>query len=379
MSADANPTEVYFPGLEGVIAGETAVSTVDGGLRYRGYPVTELAEHCTFDEVAYLMLHGELPKQAELNAFQDRVVAARKLPEPLRPLFQAIPKHVAPMDVLRTAVSVLGHFDPEAEDNSPAANVRKAERLYAQIPLAIADQYHISRGRPPIAPRNDLANHAAHFMYLIRGKEAKPAEVKAFDVSLTLYAEHEYNASTFTARVIVSTESDMYCAVVGAIGALKGRLHGGANEKVMDVIKAAGGPAKAEEWLKGVLARKERIMGFGHRVYKHGDVRAGVLKNYAASMAKIAGTTDAEQTAQIIEDLMAREKNMYPNLDWPAGRLYHALGLEIPIYTPIFVMSRITGWAAHVMEQLAKNRLIRPRGKYVGADLRPVKPIGQRG
>ncbi len=378
MSAAAPPTDAYSPGLEGIIAGESAVSTVEGGLRYRGYSVTELSEHCNFDEVAFLMLHGELPTSKQLADFQSRAAAARKIPDCLRPLFTALPKNVTPMDALRTAVSVLAHFDADVEDNTPAANMRKAERLYAQIPLAIADQYHIARGRSPIAPRSDLGM-AAHFLYLLRGKEASPAEIKAFDVSLILYAEHEFNASTFTGRVIVSTESDLHSGVVGAIGCLKGRLHGGANEKVMDVVKAAGGPANAEKWLIDMLARKERIMGFGHRVYKAGDVRAGVLKSYAASMAKVAGTSDAETTAQIIEDVMAREKNMFPNLDWPAGRLYHALGLEIPVYTPIFVMSRITGWAAHIMEQMAKNRLIRPRGLYTGHDLREVVPIAKRG
>jgi 2-methylcitrate synthase/citrate synthase II len=374
MSAAATPpTEIYSPGLEGVIAGETAVSTVEGGLRYRGYPVTELCEQCSFDEVAYLMLHGELPDQRQLADFQGRAVLERNLPEPLRPLLAAIPRSVPPMDVLRTAVSVLAHYDPDVGDNSTEANLRKAERLYAKIPLAIAEAFHLSKGRQPVEPRTDLRGHAEHFLYLLNGQEATPEAVKAFDVSLILYAEHEYNASTFTARVVVSTESDLHSAVVGAIGALKGRLHGGANEKVMDVINAVGGPGNAEKWIRDALARKERVMGFGHRVYKTGDVRAGVLKGYAASMAKAAGTTDAEQVAETIEQVMAREKNMYPNLDWPAGRLYHSLGLEIPIYTPIFVMSRITGWAAHIIEQLAKNRLIRPRGRYIGPDVRPVK------
>lgn len=375
MSNAAAASEIYSPGLEGVIAGETAVSTVEGGLRYRGYPVTELCQHCNFDEVAYLMLRGELPDAKQLKDFQSRVAAARKLPECLRPLFAALPRDVSPMDAVRSAISVLAHFDPDVNDSSPEANLRKAERLYAQIPLAVADQFHISRGRSPIAPRPDLGA-AAHFLYLVRGKEASPDEVRAFDVSLTLYAEHEFNASTFTARVVVSTESDLHSGVVSAIGALKGRLHGGANEKVMDVVNAAGGPSGAEAWTMAALAKKERIMGFGHRVYKAGDVRAGVLKEFSAAMAKQAGTTAAEETAEIIERVMAREKNMYPNLDWPAGRLYHALGLEIPIYTPIFVMSRITGWSAHIMEQLAKNRLIRPRGRYTGPDVRsvPAKP-----
>jgi citrate synthase len=202
--------------------------------------------------------------------------------------------------------------------------------------------------------------------------------VKAFDVSLILYAEHEFNASTFTARVVCSTESDLHSSITAAIGALKGRLHGGANEKVMDILKAAGGPATAEKWIHDALARKERIMGFGHRVYKAGDVRAGILKNYAVSTAKATGNTSWEETADIIERVIAQEKHLYPNLDWPAGRLYHSLGLEIPLYTPIFVMSRVSGWSAHVMEQTEHNRLIRPRSRYIGPARRPVKPLAER-
>src|SRR5947199_1986631 len=270
MSA-APTTEIYSPGLEGVIAGETAVSTVEGGLRYRGYPVTELAERCQFDEVAHLLLYGELPTAKQLAAFQARVAAARRLPAPLKELFEQLPKWTPPMDALRTAVSVLAHFDQDVGDNSPEANLRKAERLYAQIAVAVADQFRIAKGLPPVAARPDLG-HAANFLYMLRGQEATPEEVRAFDVSLTLYAEHEFNASTFTARVTVSTLSDLHSGVVAAIGALKGPLHGGANEKVMDLLEAAGGPDTAEAWIRGALARKEKVMGFGHRVYKAGDI-----------------------------------------------------------------------------------------------------------
>jgi citrate synthase len=370
-------TEIYSPGLEGVIAGETAVSTVEGGLRYRGYPVTELAEICQFDEVAYLLLYGELPTANQLTGFQNRVAAARKLPAPLRQLFPALPKTTPPMDSLRTAVSILAHFDPDIEDNSTEANLRKAERLYAQIPLAIAEQFRAHKGLPAIEPRADLG-HAASFLYILRGKEATPEEVRAFDVSLTLYAEHEFNASTFAARVTVSTLSDLHSGVVAAIGALKGPLHGGANEKVMDLLHAAGGPDTAEKWIRDALARKAKVMGFGHRVYKTGDIRAKVLREYARKAAERTGQMKWEQTADEIEKVMQSEKNLLPNLDWPAGRLYHALGLEIPIYTPIFVMSRITGWSAHIIEQLANNRLIRPRGRYTGPQLKPVTPIDRR-
>jgi citrate synthase len=374
MSAEA----VYSPGLEGIIAGETAISTVEGGLRYRGYAVTELAEQCSFDEVAHLLLYNELPTAKQLQQFQARVAAARRIPAPLRELFQALPKWTPPMDALRTSISILAHFDQDAPDNSPEANLRKAERLYGQIPMVIADQFRIAKGLQPVAPKADLS-HAANFLYMIRGTEATPEEVRAFDVSLTLYAEHEFNASTFTARVIVSTESDLHSAVVGAIGALKGRLHGGANEKVMDILLAAGGPETAEAWIRDMLAKKEKIMGFGHRVYKAGDVRAKVLREYARKSAASTGNTKWEETAEIIERVIQAEKNLLPNLDWPAGRLYHALGLEVPIYTPIFVMSRITGWAAHVIEQLGKNRLIRPRARYTGPELRPVVPLAERG
>ncbi|HYV34855.1 MAG TPA: citrate/2-methylcitrate synthase [Gemmataceae bacterium] len=369
--------ETYSPGLEGVIAGETAISTVEGGLRYRGYPVTELAEKCGFDEVAYLLLHGELPNKKELAAFQQRIAAARKIPDALRTLLKALPKETIPMDGLRTAVSVLSHYDPEINDNSKAANLRKAERLLGQIPVAIAEQYRYTKGLPAIAPRDDLG-HAANFLYILRGSPPTADETRAFDVSLILYAEHEYNASTFTARVVVSTESDLHSGVVAAIGALKGRLHGGANEKVMDLLLQTGGPATADKWIRDALARKEKVMGFGHRVYKTGDVRAKILKDYARKAAVAAKTTQWEDAAEIVEGVLEKEKNLFPNLDWPAGRLYYAMGLDVPLYTPFFVASRITGWSAHIIEQLEKNRLIRPRGKYIGLPVRSVKALGER-
>jgi 2-methylcitrate synthase len=370
--------EIYSPGLEGVIAGETAISTITGGLRYRGYPVTELAELATFDEVAYLLLHGELPTKRELREFQKRVESARHIPASLTELFKALPKDAVPMDILRTAVSILAHFDPDVQDNSPEANLRKAERLLGQIPVAIADHYRLSKGLPPVSAKPELG-HAANFLYMLRGKEATPFEVRAFDVSLILYAEHEFNASTFTARVVVSTEADLHSGVVAAIGALKGRLHGGANEKVMDLLKSTGGPKSAEQWIHDALARKDKVMGFGHRVYKTGDVRAGILKQYARKAAEAVKQTQWEEAAEIIERVLEREKNLFPNLDWPAGRLYHAMGLEVPLYTPFFVASRITGWCAHIIEQLAHNRIIRPRGRYTGPDVRKVIPAAQRG
>jgi citrate synthase len=370
-------TEVYSPGLEGVIAGETAISTVVDGLRYRGYAVTELAEKATFDEVAYLLLHGELPSVQQLADFQKRVATARCLPGPLINLLGAVPPTASSMDVLRSAVSVLAHFDPKTEDSSREANLHKAERLLGQIPVAIAVHYRAGKGLPLVAARPDLGQ-AANFLYMLRGKEPSAADARALDVSLILYAEHEFNASTFTARVVCSTESDLHSAIVAAIGALKGRLHGGANEKVMELLQQTGGPANAEKWVREALARKERIMGFGHRVYKAGDVRAGILKPYARQAAEAAGALQWEEAAEIIERIVGAEKHLFPNLDWPAGRLYHALGLEIPLYTPIFVMARVSGWSAHFIEQHEHNRLIRPRGRYTGPEARPVKPLAER-
>ncbi len=371
-------SEIYSPGLEGVIAGETAISTVADGLRYRGYPVTELAEKTTFDEVAYLLLHGELPSVQQLADFQKRIAAARCLPGPLINLLGALPRETLSMDVLRSAVSILAHFDADTSDSSRAANLQKAERLLGQIPVAIAVYHRISKGQPPIAARPDLG-HAANFLYMLRGQEPSAAAARAFDVALILYAEHEFNASTFTARVVCSTESDLHSSLVAAIGALKGRLHGGANEKVMELLQQTGGPANAEKWVREALTRKERIMGFGHRIYKAGDVRAGILKTYARRAAEAAGSLQWEEAAEIIERILAAEKHLFANLDWPAGRLFHALGLEIPLYTPIFVMSRVAGWSAHFMEQQEHNRLIRPRGRYIGPEARSVKPLAERG
>jgi citrate synthase len=371
-------TEVYSPGLEGVIAGETAISTIVDGLRYRGYPVAELCERCTFDEVAYLLLHGDLPTVRQLAEFSHRVKVARHIPDALRDLLKALPRWTPSMDVVRTSVSVLAHYDQDTEDSGRDANLRKAERLLGQIPVAVAMHHRFSKGLPHVEPDEELG-HAANFLWMLRGEMPSEAHVKALDVSLILYAEHEFNASTFTARVVTSTEADLHSAIVAAIGALKGRLHGGANEKVMDVLMAAGGPDTAEAWLRAAMARKEKIMGFGHRVYKAGDVRAGILKAYAAQAATDAGQTQWEETAAVFERILASEKNLHPNLDWPAGRLYHAMGLEIPLYTPIFVMSRVAGWAAHIIEQAGANRIIRPRSRYTGPEPREVRPLAERG
>ncbi|MEZ6143538.1 MAG: citrate/2-methylcitrate synthase [Zavarzinella sp.] len=366
----------YSPGLEGIIAGETAISTLEGGLQYRGYPVQELAEHCSFDQVAYLLLNGELPTEKELETFQSRVAMARRLPNPLKDLLQALPNWTPPLDALRTSVSVMAHFDQDLEETDHSGNMRKAERLYAQLPVAVADYFRFHRGQAAIFALTELP-HSANFLYMLTGEMAPPEHVKAFDVSMILYAEHEFNASTFAARTIVSTESDLHSAVCGAIGALKGRLHGGANEHVMPILQEIATLDNAEKWVKEKLAKKERIMGFGHRVYKQGDVRAGILKKYAHEAAVATGNLQWEEIAEVVERVMAEEKNMYPNLDWPAGRLYHTLGLDVSIYTPLFALARVVGWCAHAIEQLEHNRLIRPRSLYTGPTTRQVPLAGE--
>jgi len=283
------------------------------------------------------------------------------------------------MDVLRTSVSVLSHYDPEV--NSPptdhAANVRKAERLVAQMPTAVAYRERITKGLPVIPPRGDL-DQSANFLHMLNGKIPSETMRSAFDISLVLYTEHELNASTFCGRVTVSTLSDLYSGIVAAIGTLKGPLHGGANEEAWKVLERVGSPENAGPWIQDALARKERIMGFGHRVYKTGDPRAAILKNYCQALAQEIGDDRWERTAEPIEQAVVSQKNLPPNVDWPSARLYHYMGIEIDVYTPIFAMARVAGWSAHIIEQLDKNRLMRPRARYVGPPHRPVKPIEKR-
>ena len=369
-------SDIFSPGLDNIIAGETAVSTLADGLAYRGYPVIELTEHCAFEEVAFLLLHGDLPKLAELAAFRSRLVAAAQLPEAISHWISKFPPAAPPMDLVRSAVSLLAHVDPEANDPSQAANLRKSERLVARIPT-ILGWIAALRGGTSVLPQPELG-FAENLLWEVTTREPDEFARKAFDVSLILYAEHEFNASTFATRVVASTGSDIYSAITAAIGALKGPLHGGANERVVDVLTAAGAPEQAEAWMLGALARKDLIMGFGHRIYKAGDVRATVLKPYAREALARAGMSKLEQTSEVLETVMAREKNLHPNLDWPAGRLYHALGLEIPFYTPFFVAARVAGWCAHFMEQRANNRLIRPKSRYIGPGRRAVVEIAKR-
>jgi 2-methylcitrate synthase/citrate synthase II len=374
----------YYPGLEGVIAAETAISSVEGrqgagGLEYRGYAIEELAESVGYLEVAYLLLHGELPTADQLAAFEARLRAARAIPEPLVALLEKVPATVHPMDTLRTSVSVLSHYDPDvnASPTDHAANVRKAERLIAQMATAVAVRERIERGEPIVPPRDDL-DHAANFLHMVNNRVPSESMRRAFDLSLVLYAEHELNASTFAARVTVSTLSDLHSGIVSAVGTLKGPLHGGANEEAWKVLEQVGSPERAAEWIQAALARKERIMGFGHRVYKTGDPRARILKRHCQEVAREIGETRWEEIAEPIEREVTTQKHLPPNVDWPSARLYHYLGLDIRIYTPIFAMARVAGWAAHVIEQLDHNRLMRPRARYVGPPERVVRPIAER-
>ncbi|MFO0788060.1 MAG: citrate/2-methylcitrate synthase [Pirellulales bacterium] len=370
--------EPYHPGLEGVIAGETNISTVTGGLSYRGYSIEDLARNSTFEEVAYLLLYGELPNAEQLDEFYKRLeAAAAAVPAAIIEALRTVPVDANEMDVLRTGASMLAHWDPETADNRRDANLRKAERLLAQLPVIMAARHRLKQAKEPVLPEagRSLADNCLHMLFRA---DPSPGHIKAMDVSLILYAEHEYNASTFTSRVIVSTLSDLHSGIVGAIGALKGPLHGGANEKVLDVLQAVGNKENAEAWIRAALARKEKIMGFGHRVYKDGDPRATYLKELCLDLAKETGNEDLEVTADVIQRIIWEEKKLPPNLDWPSGRLYHYMNLPVELYTPLFVLSRTAGWSAHVIEQLDHNRLIRPRARYIGPERRKWKPVAER-
>ena len=368
---------IYSPGLEGIVAGETAISTIAGGLRYRGYAVEELAQHATFEEVAYLIWHGELPRKQELEAFHLRLGNNAQVHPPIIDTLRSIPADVPMMDVLRSGASLLGHWDIDVADNGPEATLRKSERLFAQLPVILAARHRLRQAMEPVAP-DKHRSFAANLLWMLTRREPSPRMVRALEVTLILYAEHEFNASTFAARVVTSTLSDVHSSVTAAIGALKGPLHGGANERAMEVLQTIGGSSNAERWIRDALARKERIMGFGHRVYKTGDPRAAFLKPLSAELAGESGNTDMETSADIVERIVREEKGLPPNLDWPAARIYHYLGLPVDLYTPLFVISRVLGWSAHVMEQLANNRLIRPLSRYTGQQPRAWIAAEQR-
>lgn len=388
MSEYVNPDYVPEPekvntkkGLEGSVIDTSSVSKVDpdtNSLIYRGYPVQDLADMCSFEEVAYLMYHSELPTKNQLAEFTSLERSYRDISKDNLDVIRKLPKKCHPMDAIRTGVSFLGCEDERIWDAKPATNLDKAVRMLAKIPTMVAASYRAKKGLDFIAPDKNLTM-AENFFHMCFGKVPQKEIVRAFDVSLILYAEHSFNASTFTTRVVTSTESDIYSATVAGIGALKGPLHGGANEMVMHMMIEIADPAKAEQWMLNALANKRKVMGFGHRVYKKGDSRVPTMKKHAQILSKVIGEPKWMQMYESLEKVMVDKKKIYPNLDFPAGPVYYMMGFEIDFFTPIFVMARTTGWSAHIMEQAANNRIIRPLSEYIGAARRSVKPLSERG
>lgn len=359
-------------GLAGVVVDYTAVSKVNpetNSLLYRGYPVQELAASCSFEQVAYLLWYGELPTDAELKAFEDVERGQRALEDNVKAVVDLIPTTAHPMDVIRTAVSAIGASDPDADLATVESSLNKAARLYAQLPAIVAYDQRRRHGQELVPPREDLG-YSENFLWMTFGEVPDQVVVDAFNVSMILYAEHSFNASTFTARVITSTLSDLYSAVVGGIGALKGALHGGANEAVMHTFDEIGTADKAEAWLDEALAQKRKIMGFGHRVYKHGDSRVPTMKAALESLVEHYNRPEMLELYTTLEEAMGSRKNIKPNLDYPSGPAYNLMGFDTLTFTPLFVASRVVGWTAHIMEQAASNALIRPLSEYNGPEER---------
>lgn len=369
-------------GLRGVVAGNSSISKVEGEigkLVYQGITIEDLAENATFEEVCYLLWKGTLPTQSQLDEVTAGLASKRDLPVGAQDIVKSFPRDGNSMAALRTAVSVLGLFDPEAQDNSPEANYRKSIRLTARIPTIITAIHRASEGKPAIAPRDDLSL-AGNFLYMLDGEEPGPAAERIFDVALTLHADHGFNASTFAARVTIATLSDIYGAVTSGIATLSGPLHGGANERVSAMLDEIGEPDQVDDYIRGKLAEKgARIMGFGHAVYKVLDPRARILRALAEDLTKEAGASKYMAMSTRIEQLMLDEKGIDCNVDFYSATVYRMLGIPVDMFTPIFAASRIAGWTAHVMEQLADNRLIRPRANYIGRMDVPYVPIEQRG
>ena len=367
-------------GLLGIIVDETEISKVMpeiNSLTYRGYAAQDLCARCNFEEVAYLILNKELPKKTQLKQFVKDLTKERALSKNLIEILKRIPRNSHPMDVARTAVSVMGLEDKESKDNSPKANLRKALRIFAKTPTALAAFYRLRKGKKIIAPKKNLS-FSENFFHMCFGKVPEKEIVKAFDVSLILYAEHSFNVSTFTARTITSSLSDIHGAITGAIASLKGPLHGGANEEVMHMMKKIKKPENALKWITKALKNKDVVMGFGHRVYKSGDSRVPTMREYFKRVAIIKKDKTFEKIYDIVEKVMIKEKNIYPNVDYPTGPTYHLMGFDTDFFTPIFVISRITGWSAHIMEQHAANKLIRPLASYKGQKHRKVLELNQR-
>jgi len=365
-------------GLEGIIAGDTTIATVgkEGkGLTYRGYSIYDLAEQSTFEEVAYLLIYGRLPNQTDLNNYKKLLHRQRALPTALKTVLEQIPGNTHPMDVMRTGCSMLGTLESEGDGRDQIA---VANRLTACFSSMLLYWHHFQQSGKRIETATDDDSAAGHFLHLLHGKKPDALHRRAIDVSLILYAEHEFNASTFTARTITSTLPDFYSAVTGAIGALRGPLHGGANEAAMELIQRFDSPDAAEKGILELIAAKKLIMGFGHRVYKISDPRSDVIKAWSKKLAEAHGDERLYPVSERIEQVMRREKKLFPNLDFYSASAYHLCGIPTPMFTPLFVVARITGWAAHIIEQRADNRLIRPNADYIGPDPRPYVSISNR-
>ena len=367
-------------GLLGIVVDETTVSQVMpdiNSLTYRGYAVQDLCAKCNFEEVAYLVLNGELPNKRQLKSFIKEERSDRKLSKEILSDIRKMPKKAHPMDVARTAVSLMALEDKETKDNSPKANMRKAIRIFSKTPIALAAFFRARKGKKMIAPKKNLS-FSENFFYMCFGKVPSKEIVKAFDVSLILYAEHSFNVSTFTARTITSSLSDIHGAITGAIASLKGPLHGGANEEVMHMMNKIKKPENALKWINKALKNKDVVMGFGHRVYKRGDSRVPTMEKYFKKVASIKKDKKFIKIYDIVKNVMIERKNIHPNVDYPTGPTYHLMGFDTDFFTPIFVISRITGWSAHIMEQHAANKLISPLSKYSGAKHRKVMLLNQR-
>ena len=365
-------------GLRGQIAGQTALCTVGktgAGLTYRGYDVRDLAAECDFEEVAYLLFYGELPTAAQLADYKKRLKTMRDLPQALKEVLERIPANAHPMDVMRTGSSVLGTLEPEVSFDQQRD---VAERLMAAFPAIMCYWYRFTHDGVRIDCTSDEDTLGGHFLALLHDKKPSDLHVKVMNVSLILYAEHEFNASTFTARVCASTLSDLYSCVTGAIGSLRGPLHGGANEAAMDMIEQWKSPEEAREAILGMLERKDKIMGFGHAIYSVSDPRNEVIKVWAKKLADEVGDTVLYPVSVAVDETMWEQKKLFPNADFYHASAYHFMGIPTKLFTPIFVCSRVTGWASHVFEQRSNNRIIRPSAEYIGPEQRKVVPIAQR-
>lgn len=377
MSSESN---VAKAGLEGIVAAQSAISDVngiEGRLIYQGYDIHDLAQHAAFEEVVYLLWHGKLPNKAELDELSSQLRGEVALPDPIIRLIQDTPKEANPMDALRTAVSALSFYDPDGADMSRKANLRRAVRLTAKFPTIVGTFHRVRNGQQPVEPRKDLSL-AGSFLYTLWGKEADDVATRTMDVAFVLHADHELNASTFAARVTAATLSDMYSAIVSAIGTLKGPLHGGANEGVIKNLLEIGSLENVEPWLMKKFAEHEKIMGFGHRVYRTMDPRATHLIEMSRQLGERTGQKKWYEMSIRMQEVMLREKRLNPNVDFFSASTYYSLGIQTDLFTPIFACSRISGWTAHVLEQYDHNRLIRPRAEYIGPrDLKYV-PIDKR-